>query len=60
MSADTDLPKAISENTVELMGKQVRVYVLEDGRRILNAEDVAALMADLGELDPDGLRSALP
>lgn len=35
------IPEAISEHVLEIMGKKLRVYLLDDGRTIVNADDVA-------------------
>lgn len=34
-----DIPKATHESEQELFGVKVRTYVLDDGRRIINADD---------------------
>jgi hypothetical protein len=38
-----DLPRAIAEEAITIAGVSVRVAVLEDGRRVLNADDADAL-----------------
>lgn len=40
-----DLPHAIGEGELFLCGIRIRTAVLDDGRRIINAEDVHALFA---------------
>jgi hypothetical protein len=40
-----DIPVAIHESEMEIMGVKVRVHVLDDGRRVINAEDFAAVIA---------------
>lgn len=55
------IPKAIAEGSFRLFGVTVRAYVLDDGQRILNAEDVAALLAAMAnptaaELDESEVR----
>ena len=39
-----DIPCAVSENTMNLLGVEVRCYVLDDGRQLINAEDFHKLM----------------
>jgi hypothetical protein len=39
------IPVAIHESEMEIMGVKVRVHVLDDGRRVINAEDFAAVIA---------------
>lgn len=39
-----DLPLSTHESEMELMGVKLRLYVLDDGRRVVNAEDFAKLM----------------
>lgn len=41
------IPKTISETTMEILGVELRVYVLDDGRRIINADDIHKLFAKL-------------
>ncbi len=40
-----DIPKATHESEQEFFGVRVRTYVLDDGRRIINADDFHKLMA---------------
>lgn len=35
-----DLPKVIREETINILGQKLRVYILDDGKRVVNAEDV--------------------
>lgn len=44
-----DIPKATHESVQEFFGVKVRSYVLDDGRRIINAEDFHKLMAVMGK-----------
>jgi hypothetical protein len=44
--ATDDLPEAVWEGSFQVFGVPVRAYILSDGRRILNADDVHALLAD--------------
>ena len=46
-----DIPQATHESVQEFFGVKVRTYVLDDGRRIINAEDFHKLMATMG-LEP--------
>lgn len=50
------LPHAIAENVMMIGSIRLRVYVLNDGRRVINADDAEAFFAALGDgvkLDPD-------
>lgn len=49
---------AIWEGSFTLYGVVLRCYVLDDGTRIINADDAHKLlqMPELGELDPHELR----
>ena len=40
-------PKAISTSVLALVGYELRVYVLEDGRRLIDAEDMQRLVEAL-------------
>jgi hypothetical protein len=40
-----DIPQAIAESEMELLGVKVKTYVLDDGRRIIDADDFHKLMA---------------
>lgn len=41
------IPRAIWEGTFKLFGVELRCYVLDDGARIINAEDVAKLFEQM-------------
>jgi len=43
------LPRAINESTIELFGIKVRVYTLNDGRRVVHADDTAKLLEQMNE-----------
>lgn len=43
-----DIPKSTHESEQEFFGVKVRTYVLDDGRRIINADDFHKLMAAMG------------
>lgn len=53
MSKDEKLPKAVAEASFKLFGVTVRAYVLDDGQRILHADDVAALFEAMGSADAE-------
>ena len=40
-------PQAISTSVLMVAGHNLKVYVLEDGRRLIDAEDMERLVADL-------------
>ena len=42
---DENMPHAISESVVDLGGCKIRCYQLSDGRRILDKNDVDAVLA---------------
>jgi hypothetical protein len=42
-----NLPTAIEEGTLDIGGVTLRTYVLDDGRRIINAEDLSKLFVSL-------------
>lgn len=44
---------AIAEDTFFLFGVRVRCYVLDDGRRIVNADDLAAMFESMATGDHD-------
>lgn len=47
------LPKAVWEGTFTIMGTPIRCYVLDDGSRIVNADDFMAMLdAGENEIDP--------
>lgn len=55
------IPHAIAEAAFTILGVRVRCYVLDDGSRILNAEDVGELFATMASdgrpsLDDDELQ----
>lgn len=39
-----DVPQATHESVQEIMGVKLRTYVLDDGRRIIDADDFHKLM----------------
>lgn len=47
----SNLPKAIAESSFTVFGVTVRCYVLDNGQRILRAEDVGALLRAMAEPD---------
>lgn len=47
-----DIPTATHESVQTFFGVDVRTYVLDDGRRIINAEDFHKLMAAMGMTEP--------
>ena len=57
-----ETPRAVWEGTFTLMGVPLRCYTLADGRRIINADDVAALFEHMGggdDIDPQALQMEL-
>ena len=44
----SDLSHAVHEGSFTIAGVIVRTYVLSDGRRIMDADDVAALFEAMG------------
>lgn len=46
-----NLPRTIAEGALTTSGVTLRTYVLEDGRRIINADDLAALFGAWGASD---------
>lgn len=61
-----DIPKAISESTLNLCGFSLRCYVLDNGQRVFNCEDVELLFSGLegnqavmDEADIDNLKRFL-
>ena len=38
-AGEEDLPQAVSESTMELLGAKIRVYHLSDGRRVIHKDD---------------------
>jgi hypothetical protein len=47
-----DLPKATHESVQYYYGIAIRTYVLDDGRRIINADDFHKLMDTMGLTPP--------
>jgi hypothetical protein len=41
----TKLPSAIEEKSFEMFGVKIRCYVLDDGQRVLDADDTQGLFA---------------
>lgn len=53
-----DIPTAVSEGSFIVGGVTLRTYMLSDGRRIINADDVAELFSDgLAAASEDELRA---
>ncbi len=50
-----DVPTATMAGTFEMCGVMLRCYVLEDGTRIIDAEDVVALFAAMESTDEGGI-----
>jgi hypothetical protein len=50
------LPQAVSEDKLTLFDVEVRVYILDDGRRIINADDFHELLRKMN-LDSDNENS---
>ena len=48
-----DLPKAISESVVHVGGAKIRVYNLDNGMRVFDAEDVQKIFGSIRYPDPD-------
>lgn len=46
------LPKAVWEGEFKIFGVTLRCYVLDNGKRIINAEDVATLFDTMGSGTP--------
>ena len=49
--ADDRLPQAVAEDTMTVLGHTLRVYVLDDGRRIIDAADVERFFGLAGEFE---------
>jgi len=47
-----ELPKAIAEASFKVFGVTLRCYVLDDGHRIINADDVDALLEAMSQEGP--------
>lgn len=45
------LPKAIAESEITIMGVRLRCYVLDNGKRVFNVDDVHAFFAALNDSD---------
>ena len=45
------LPKAVWEGTFNFGGIELRCYVLDDGKRIINSDDMAKLFKAMEEKD---------
>lgn len=45
----SDLPKSIAEETLTILGIELKVLVLDDGRRIFEADALGRLLDKLGE-----------
>lgn len=43
-----DIPNATHESVQTIMGVKIRTYVLDDGRRIINAEDFHRFLKETG------------
>jgi hypothetical protein len=43
-----ELPAVVSESSFRLFGVDVRCYVLDNGQRIINADDFHAMMRAMG------------
>lgn len=59
----TDGLYAIEEGTMSIEGHTIRTYVLNDGRRMVNADDAERLLMAMGLLrvsDGSGERSEVP
>jgi len=54
-----ELPRSLRMTTIVVAGKELRVHVLDDGRKVIVAEDMQALVDDLAEgrrmVTPDDL-----
>lgn len=49
MKDHVPIPLATHESVMDLLGMKVRCYVLDDGRRIMNAEDVHEVLRKMAE-----------
>jgi hypothetical protein len=45
----TDLPKSIGTGVVRILGVELHFHMLDNGQRIIEAEDVEALFAKMTE-----------
>lgn len=48
-----DIPFVTHESVQEIMGVKIRTYVLDDGRRIIHADDFHKLMEAMGMTDKE-------
>lgn len=46
---DERLPEAVWTGTLRLLGVELRTAVLDDGKRVIHAEDMERLFARMGE-----------
>ena len=46
--SDEDLPVAVRESTMQIGAMTVRVYHLDDGRRVIHHDDALAAMTAMG------------
>lgn len=46
-----DLPTVVAEQTVDVLGHPVRLYVLSNGQRVMNKDDVDGIMHVHGFLE---------
>ncbi len=47
-----NLPKSIWEGSFKVFGVELKCHVLDDGRRIIEADSVADLLDAMGSVDP--------
>lgn len=45
METHDSIPLAVAENTLDIVGIKVKVYTLDNGERVIDAEDVEKLFA---------------
>ena len=48
MSEKERIPKVIKEGKIDIQGMKIRVYVLDDGRRVIPTEDYNKILNYLG------------
>jgi hypothetical protein len=53
-AAEADIPQAVAESEMDFLGLKVRVYVLADGRRVIEKGDFERAMAIVLEGDSAG------
>ena len=59
MKTDAAIPNAVWEGTFNLFGVPLRCYVLDDGRRLINADDMQMMYeADQSGAEMDADQSA--